>query len=273
MLYSCLLWCCKCVIGTPQQKHLEIIYAPLVARDTISQQHVYKLCISIDLVNDNQYQTVLINNVTGECSTDPVPQAHLIWSNKNTTPVMELQNFLQITSWTYKVPLWRFKTYSALVQTSAAICSASSMVRAPLHPKMKFGPIHKISTSPLSHNKKTNLYCIIFCSKLQISKEHVKKHANEVPKHRSNDCFVYSDKYTHHDQVFCSRSWYSCMQWMQHPPKYRSYDLSNVARSTNFAKLQVASLVNHLAKLFERNQLAWCTKYVTYWWATLTNYQ
>ncbi len=44
--------------------------------------------------NDNQYWTILINSATRECSTDPVPQAHLIWSNKNTTPVMELQNFL-----------------------------------------------------------------------------------------------------------------------------------------------------------------------------------
>ncbi len=94
MLYSCLLWCCKCVIGTPQQKKLEIAYAPLVARNMILQQHVYKLCIGIDLVNDNQYWIVLINNATRECSIDLVPKAHFIWSNKNTTPVMELQNFM-----------------------------------------------------------------------------------------------------------------------------------------------------------------------------------
>jgi len=73
--------------------HLEIAYAPLVARDMILQ-HVYKLCIGIDLVNDNQYWIVLINNATGECSTDPVHRAHLIWSNKITTLIMELQNFL-----------------------------------------------------------------------------------------------------------------------------------------------------------------------------------
>ncbi len=53
-------------------------------------QHVYKLCIGVDLVNDNQYWTILINNDIRECSTDPVPKAHLIWSNKNTTLVMEL---------------------------------------------------------------------------------------------------------------------------------------------------------------------------------------
>jgi hypothetical protein len=94
MLYSCLLWCCKCVIGTPQQKHLEIAYAPLVARDMILQQHVYKLCIGIDLVNDNQYWTILINNAIGECSNDLIHRLHLVWSNKNTTPVMELQNFM-----------------------------------------------------------------------------------------------------------------------------------------------------------------------------------
>jgi hypothetical protein len=35
------LQCCKYVISTPQQKHLEIAYAPLVTRDLISQ-HVYK---------------------------------------------------------------------------------------------------------------------------------------------------------------------------------------------------------------------------------------
>ncbi len=254
MLYSCLLWCCKCVIGTPQQKHLEIIYAPLVARNMILQ-HVYKLCIGVDLINDNQYWTILINTATGECSTDLVPHAHLIWSNK-----------IQLQLWNYKtsckqlpvpirylcdglehIPPW-FKPQLQFVQQAAWFVH-----QLPLHPKMKFGLIHKISTSTQNHNKKTNLYCIIFCSKLQISKEHVKKHANEVPKHRSNDCFVYSNKYTHHDQVFCFGSWYSCMQWMQHPPKYRSFDLSNVARSTNFAKLQVTSLVNHSTKLFERN--------------------
>ncbi len=53
-----------------------------------------QLYMGIDLVNDNQYWTILINNATGECSTNLVPQAHLIWSNKNTTPVMELQNFM-----------------------------------------------------------------------------------------------------------------------------------------------------------------------------------
>jgi hypothetical protein len=93
MLYSCLLWCCKCFIGTPQQKHLEIAYAPLVARNMILQ-HVYKLSIGIDLINDNQYWTVLINSATRECSTKPIHRAHLIWSNKYTTPIMELQNFL-----------------------------------------------------------------------------------------------------------------------------------------------------------------------------------
>ncbi len=67
-MYSCLLWCCKCVIGIAQQKHLEIAYAPLVTRNTISQQHVYKLCIGIDLVNDNQHWIVLINSATTECS-------------------------------------------------------------------------------------------------------------------------------------------------------------------------------------------------------------
>ncbi len=83
MLYSCLLWHCKCVIGTPQQKHLEIAYAPLVARELILQQHVYKFCIGIDLVNDNQYWIVLINSATGKCSIDLIHRAHLyIWSNK-----------------------------------------------------------------------------------------------------------------------------------------------------------------------------------------------
>jgi len=80
-----------------------------------------------------------------------------------------------------------------------------------LHPKWNlvwftnFQHLHKITI------KKTNSYCIIFCNRLQISKEHFKKHANEVPKHQCNDYFVYSDKYIHHDQDFCSRSWYCCM--------------------------------------------------------------
>jgi hypothetical protein len=47
-----------------------------------------------DLVNDNQYWTILINSATRECSTDPIYKAHLIWSNKNTTPLMESQNFM-----------------------------------------------------------------------------------------------------------------------------------------------------------------------------------
>jgi len=33
--------------------------------------HVYKLCVGIDLVNDNQYWTILINSATREHSTDP----------------------------------------------------------------------------------------------------------------------------------------------------------------------------------------------------------
>jgi len=41
---------------------------------------------------------------------------HLIWSNKNTTPVTKLQNFLQTISCTYRVPVQWFKTYSTLVQ-------------------------------------------------------------------------------------------------------------------------------------------------------------
>jgi len=70
------------------------------------------------------------------------------------------------------------------------------MHQLPLHPKMKISLIHKISTSAQNHNKKASLYYIIFCSKLQTSKEQVKKHANEVPKHQPNDRFVYSDKCT-----------------------------------------------------------------------------
>jgi hypothetical protein len=65
----------------------------MVARDMILQQ-IYKLCIGIDLVNDNQYWTILIHNAIRKCSTDPIHRTHLIWSNKNTTPVMELQNFM-----------------------------------------------------------------------------------------------------------------------------------------------------------------------------------
>jgi hypothetical protein len=60
----------------------------------VLQQHVYKLCIGIDLVNNNKYWIVLINNAIGECSTDLVHKVHFICSNKNTTPIMELQNFL-----------------------------------------------------------------------------------------------------------------------------------------------------------------------------------
>ncbi len=49
----------------------------MVARYMILQQ-IYKLCIGIDLENDNQYWIVLINNAIGECSTDPIHRTHLI---------------------------------------------------------------------------------------------------------------------------------------------------------------------------------------------------
>jgi hypothetical protein len=65
-------------------------------------------CITIDPIS-----TV----VSAMQTRRPIHNAHLIWSNKNTIPVMELQNFLQTTSCTYRVPLRWFRTYSTLVQT------------------------------------------------------------------------------------------------------------------------------------------------------------
>jgi hypothetical protein len=44
----------------------------MVAKNMILQQPFYKLCIGIDLVNDNQYWIVLIKNATRECSANPV---------------------------------------------------------------------------------------------------------------------------------------------------------------------------------------------------------
>ncbi len=64
-----------------------------------------KPCIGIVLVNDNQYWTTLMDNATRECSMDPIHKTHLIWSNKNTTPIMELQKLHVTTSYTYRVPL------------------------------------------------------------------------------------------------------------------------------------------------------------------------
>jgi hypothetical protein len=49
----------------------------VVARDMILQQPFYKLCNGIDLVNDNQYWIVLINNATRECSANLVH--NLLW--------------------------------------------------------------------------------------------------------------------------------------------------------------------------------------------------
>jgi hypothetical protein len=69
------------------------------------QQHVYKLCIGIDLVNDNQYWILLISSAIGECSIDPIHKVHLIWSNKNITLIMELHNFQETTSYTSRVSL------------------------------------------------------------------------------------------------------------------------------------------------------------------------
>ncbi len=57
----------------------------------------------IDLVNDNQYWTILINNATKECSTNPTQKAHLMWSNKHTTPFMELQNSCREVVMYYRV--------------------------------------------------------------------------------------------------------------------------------------------------------------------------
>jgi hypothetical protein len=54
-------------MGTSQQKRSEIAYAPWVARDMISQQHVYKLCVRIDSTNDNQYRTSSISSAIGKC--------------------------------------------------------------------------------------------------------------------------------------------------------------------------------------------------------------
>jgi hypothetical protein len=162
MLYSCLLlWCCKCVIGTPQQKHLEIAYSPLVARDMILQQHAYKLCIVIDLVYNNQYWRMF----------------HWPSSQGTLHMVKQKYNSSYGTSCTYRVFLWWFRTYSTLVQTSTATCSASYMVHAPAATSSK-NEIWSYSQNFNIYTEsqwKTNLYCIIFCSKLETSKEHVKE--------------------------------------------------------------------------------------------------
>jgi hypothetical protein len=60
--------------GHIAQKHSEIAYAPWVARDMISQQHVYKLCVRIDSTNDNQYWTSSINSAIEKCFHRPNSQ-------------------------------------------------------------------------------------------------------------------------------------------------------------------------------------------------------
>jgi hypothetical protein len=60
----------------------------------ITNFFVKRIGIDIDLVNDNHYWTILINSATKECSTNPIHKAHLIWSNKNTAALMELQHFM-----------------------------------------------------------------------------------------------------------------------------------------------------------------------------------
>jgi hypothetical protein len=189
MLYSCLLlWCCKCVIGTPQQKHLEIAYSPLVARDMILQQHAYKLCIVIDLVYNNQYWRMF----------------H--WpSSQGTLQVTELLVPIgYFCDGLEHIPPW-FKPQLQLAQQATWF-----MHQLPLHPKMKFGLIHKISTSTQSHNEKPTYIALFSVASWRHPRNTLKKHANEIPKH-SNDYFVYSDKYIHHDQDFCSGSWYNCL--------------------------------------------------------------
>jgi len=59
----------------------------------------------------------LINNATKECSTNPTHKAHLIWSNKHTTPLMELQNSCREVVMYYRVLASWFRTCSTLVQT------------------------------------------------------------------------------------------------------------------------------------------------------------
>ncbi len=68
------------------------------------------------LINDVT-PSILINNVTKECSTNPTQKAHLMWSNKNTTPLMELQNSCREVVMYYRVLAWWFRTCSTLVQT------------------------------------------------------------------------------------------------------------------------------------------------------------
>jgi hypothetical protein len=60
----------------------------------ITNFFVKRIGIDIDLVNDNHYWTILINSATKECSTNPIHKALLIWSNKNTSALMELQHFM-----------------------------------------------------------------------------------------------------------------------------------------------------------------------------------
>jgi hypothetical protein len=79
-----------CYMHTTTKTILKLHMHHKVTRDMILQ-HVHKLFISIDLVHDNQYWTILISSATGECSTDPIHRAHIIWSNK-----------IQLQSWNYK---------------------------------------------------------------------------------------------------------------------------------------------------------------------------
>ncbi len=114
MFYSCSLCYGIYVIVIFCQHCIHIVCVLLKVGDLMLQQHVYKLCIGIDLVNDNQYWILLISSAIGECSIDPIHKVHLIWSNKNITLIMELHNFQETTSYTSRVSLWWFKTYSSL---------------------------------------------------------------------------------------------------------------------------------------------------------------
>ncbi len=92
----------------------------------------------------------------------------------------------------------------------------------------------------------------------------MKKHADEVPKHRSDHYFVYSDKYPilviktfalDIDTVACNEFYIVPSTWFLIYPRF-------TARSTHFASLRASSRINHSTKFVQEEPIS--VEYVTH---------
>ncbi len=103
--------------------------------------------------------------------------------------------------------------------------------------------------------KKTNLYCIIFAASFRYPRNVLK---NMLMKFQNINLMTILSTLTN---IFTMIKTFAldldiiAYNDCNIIPKYTISNLSNTSKSTNFARLQVASLINHLTKLLKKNQL------------------